>query len=489
MATYRILFCASEAYPLIKTGGLADVAGSLPRALQHLRHDVHLVLPAYRAVMDQLRHPAHLRVETRVMGQAVRILQTLLPGSRVPVWLIDCPELFDRPGNPYHDEHGEAWPDNARRFAVFNRVIISLALNRCGLNWQPHVVHCHDWQTALVPALLETETRRPATLFTIHNLAYQGVFDRATFESLQLPEFFWHYERLEYHQHFAFIKGGLVFADRLNTVSPHYAEEIRTRAFGHGMEGVLQHRARRLSGIINGIDTRTWNPGTDEYLPYKYNRQHLPARAGNKRALQQRFGLPQDSEVMLLGLVSRLAEQKGIDLLLGVLPKLLRLPVQLAIVGSGHKAYEKALRQAAQAHPDKLAVHLGYDEGHAHLVEGGADAFLMPSRFEPCGLNQMYSQRYGALPIVAPVGGLVDTVVDASVENIAAATASGFIMTEVSEAGLLGAIERAMMLFTEKNTWQQLMRTGMKQDFSWNKSAEAYTALYAQALRDNPRPV
>lgn len=488
MATYRILFCASEAYPLIKTGGLADVAGSLPRALQHLRHDVHLVIPAYQAVMQQLKHPAHLRVQMHVQGFAVRILQTLLPGSRVPVWLIDCPQLFDRPGNPYHDAHGEAWHDNAQRFAVFNRVIVSLALNRCGLNWQPQVVHCHDWQTGLVPALLEAEARRPATLFTIHNLAYQGVFDRATFEQLQLPEYYWHYERLEYHQHLSFIKGGLVYADRLNTVSPNYAEEICTPAFGHGMEGVLLHRHTRLSGIINGIDTRTWNPGTDAYLPHKYNRKNLTNKALNKQALQESFGLPVHNGVMLLGMVSRLAEQKGIDLLLAILPKLFRLPVQLAIVGSGNKLYEQALRQATQAHPDQLAVHLGYDEGNAHLVEGGADVFLMPSRFEPCGLNQMYSQRYGTLPIVAPVGGLVDTVVDASTENLGAGTASGFVLSEVTETGLLDAIKHALKMFADQGTWRQLMQTAMQQDFSWNKSAEAYTALYAQALRDNPKP-
>jgi starch synthase len=486
MEPYRILFCASEVYPLIKTGGLADVAGSLPRALKKLGHDVQIVLPAYPGVIAQLKHPPTLKVEFRIQNHVVGIRHTTLPGSRVPVWLLDCPELYQRGGNPYHDQFGEPWHDNAERFAVFCRVVTAMAMNRCGLNWQPQIVHCNDWQTGLVPALLAQETQRPATVFTIHNLAYQGVFDRATFEQLELDESFWHYERLEFHNHFSFLKGGLVFADRINTVSPTYAREIQTTEFGYGLQGVLQHRADRLSGIINGIDHDVWNPGTDAYLPHKYNHQHLPGKALNKQALQQKFKLAQHAEVLLLGLVSRLAQQKGIDMLLAILPDLMQRPLQLMLVGSGDKLYEKALLDAASQFPGRIGVHIGYDEASAHLIEAGADVFLMPSRFEPCGLNQMYSQRYGTLPIVTPVGGLFDSVTDANEDNLLQQTASGFVMRDVDETALLQAIDRALALHADQDSWKKVMRTAMKLDHSWAHSAHDYAHLYTQALSDNP---
>ncbi len=489
MATYRVLFCASEVYPLIKTGGLADVAGSLPHALSKSGHDVRIVIPAYHDVMRKLKHPPKVLLETRVQQYALRICQSTLPGTRVPVWLIDCPELFDRPGNPYHDEQGQPWPDNAQRFALFCRVIVLLAMNQCGLQWQPHVVHCNDWQTGLVPALLSPDSKRPATIFTIHNLAYQGIFDRATFDELQLPEWYWHFERLEYHEQLSFIKGGLVFADHINTVSPNYAHEIQTAEFGHGLEGLLQHRADRLSGIINGIDTQTWNPGTDDLLAHKFNRQRLPDKQLNKAALQQHFKLPQDNDVLVLSLISRLAEQKGIDILLAIIPELLKQPVQLVILGSGNKSYEQLLQKLARKWPQHIGLHLGYDETLAHLIEGGADAFLMPSRFEPCGLNQMYSQRYGTLPIVAPVGGLLDTVVDTNTATLANNTATGFVMEAVDETALMKAIDRCIDTFAQKEVWQSIMKTAMQQDFSWVKSAEAYSQLYAQAIEHNPKSV
>lgn len=489
MEPYRILFCASEAYPLIKTGGLADVAGSLPHALKKLGHDVRIVLPAYTDVLAQLKHPPLLQVETRIQDHIVGIRQTTLPGSRVPVWLVDCPELYRREGNPYHDQHGHPWPDNALRFALFCRAVTAIALNRCGLDWQPQLVHGNDWQTGLVPALLSQAPQRPATVFTIHNLAYQGAFDRATFEQLQLDESFWHYQRLEYYNQVSFIKGGLVYADRINTVSPTYAREIQTAEFGHGLEGLLQHRAERLSGILNGINTEIWNPGTDTYLPHKYNHQHLPGKARNKQALQQHLGLAQEPHVLLLGLVSRLARQKGIDMLLAILPQLEQRPVQLALLGSGDKAYEQALLAAANRHPQTVALQLGYDERLAHLIEAGADVFLMPSRFEPCGLNQMYSQQYGTLPVVTRVGGLADTVVDADADNYAQGIASGFIMTEINETALLQAIDRAITLYADQEGWKKLMRYSMRLDRSWAHSAKEYAELYACALRDNPNPL
>ena len=488
MSSYRILFCASEVYPLIKTGGLADVAGSLPHALTKMGHDVRIVLPAYQTVLAGLKHPPKVLLETTMDGYGVRISQTTLPGTRVPVWLVECPELYDRPGNPYLAVNGEPWPDNAQRFALFNRMIVAIAQNQCGLQWQPQVVHCHDWQTGLVPALLESASKRPATVFTIHNLAYQGVFDRATFEQLQLPEYYWHYEHLEYYGQFSFIKGGLVYADRINTVSPNYAREIQTPAFGCGMQDLLQHRADRLSGIINGIDVKVWNPGSDDLLAHKFNRQHLANKRLNKQALQRHFALPVDNDVLLLAVITRLAEQKGIDMLVALLPTLIKKSIQLVLLGSGNKKYETQLKHAAQTWPDHVGVHLGYDETLAHLIEGGADAFLMPSRFEPCGLNQMYSQRYGTLPIVAPVGGLLDTVVDATEKTIENHTATGFVMADLSASELGLSIDRCLKLFQDKSRWQGMMKTAMQQDFSWVKSADAYSRLYEQAMRDNPKP-
>ncbi|MGD8408343.1 MAG: glycogen synthase GlgA [Thiohalophilus sp.] len=485
MSTYRVLYCSSEAYPLIKTGGLGDVAGSLPRALQQLGHDVRLVLPAYREVMQSLPHRPRLCVETRVGIYPVRIWQTTLPGTRVTTWLVDCEPLYDRPGNPYLDADGDPWPDNARRFALFCEVVALMARDQFGMDWQPGIVHCNDWQTGLVPVLLEDPPGpRPATVFTIHNLAYQGIFDRATFEHLNLPEPMWHYERLEYHGQFAFIKGGLVYADRLNTVSPGYAKEIQTAMFGHGMEGLLSHRSDRVSGILNGIDTRTWNPGTDPLITQRYNWQHLDDKLPNKLALQQHFGLPQQEEALLFGMVSRLVEQKGIDLVLESLSLLFKLPLQLVILGSGAKRYEQALHKAADQYSQQLGVEIGYDEQLAHAIEAGSDLFLMPSRFEPCGLNQMYSQRYGSLPLVTPVGGLADTVVDANQDNLQQGAASGFVMAGINRAALQGAVQRALLLYQQPDSWRQLQKAAMKKDFSWAKSASSYTQLYAQALRD-----
>lgn len=484
MSTYRILFCVSEAYPLIKTGGLADVAGSLPRALYHLKHDVRLVMPAYRSVMAVLKTRPKLRYQSHIDGYPVGILQTTLPDSHIPVWLVDCPPLFDRPGSPYHDTQGISWTDNDRRFCLFNKVIVQLANNQFAMDWQPQLVHCHDWQTGLVPALLNVQAQRPATVFTIHNLAYQGLFDRQSFEQLGLPKYLWHNTQLKHDDGYAFIKGGLVNADYINTVSPNYAREIQTPAFGHGMQALLQNRATHLSGITNGIDDRTWNSATDKLITQTYNRQNLNKKFINKQSLQQHFKLAQRDDVFVMGLVSRLVKQKGIDMLIDILPQLMAMPVQLVILGSGDNIYEQALLDAAEKYKGKMGTQIGFDEALAHQIEAGIDVFLMPSRFEPCGLNQMYSQRYGSLPIVTPVGGLSDTVINASDEHLADSTARGFVMAEVSKSALLQTIERALQLYQNKSAWLKLQHTAMKADFSWSNSAESYSSLYAQALLD-----
>ncbi len=477
----KILFAASEAHPLIKTGGLADVSGSLPAALKRLRQAVRLVIPAYPQAKQRagdLKPVGSIRLPGST--QVMTVLEGRMPGSGVIVWLLDYPPAFGREGNPYVGPDGRDWPDNAERFALFCRGVVAIAQDRAGLDWRADVVHCNDWQTGLVPALLSLETVRPATVFTIHNLSYQGIFPAETFVRLGLPHELWHYRGLEFFNHLSFIKGGLVYADRLSTVSPTYAREIQTPEFGYGLDGLLRHRAEALRGILNGIDLQEWDPAHDPHIPCHYDAEHLTAKRGNKRALQEELGLPA-SDQLLLGSVGRLVEQKGVDLVIACIDRLLELPLQLAVVGSGDPAFEQALQEAAERHPHKMSLRLGYDEGLAHRVEAGADAFLMPSRFEPCGLNQLYSLRYGTPPIVHAVGGLADTVVDASPEALKEKRATGFCFYYASPEVLFHSVERALALYEKPALWEQLARTGMAQVFDWRSSARQYLQLYEEA--------
>jgi starch synthase len=481
----RVLFVTSEAHPLMKTGGLADVSASLPRALQSLGHQVQLLMPAYRDALAAAGPPGVKLAATRdVAGHHVRLLETRLPGSRNKVWLLDCPALFDRPGNPYHDAEGRAYADNAERFMLLCRVGALLAEDAFDLGWRPEVVHCNDWQSALVPLLLHARQPRPALVFTIHNLAYQGLFPPADFERLGIAAHYWHPDALEFHGQFSFIKGGIVFADRVTTVSPSYAREIQTGEFGHGLDGLLRHRAPVLSGILNGIDTTAWNPSRDPALALNYGATTLARKRQNKIALQAEMGLDTDPAAPLLAFIGRLAEQKGIDLLLEALPVLLGHPAQAVMLGSGDPAYEAALAALADAHPGRFALRIGYDEALAHRIEAGADVFLMPSRFEPCGLNQMYSLRYGTVPVVRNVGGLADTVVDATPETLADGSANGFSFSGADAAALVGAARRALAAQADAPLWARLQLTGMRRDFSWRHSARAYEQLYRDALAD-----
>ncbi len=478
----KILFVTSEAYPLIKTGGLADVSGSLPQALDALGHDVRIVMPAYADVLAGLGKLPSKRIHQ--IGGAIEIFETKLPGSQVPVWLVANDGAFDRSGNPYLAENGKSWPDNAERFALLCRVAVEIAMNRVGFAWKPQIIHCNDWQSGLIPALLDDEPDRPATVFTIHNLAYQGVFPPETYRQLGLPQRFWSPAALEFYGQLSFIKGGLVYADRINTVSPNYAVEIQGKEFGCGLEGLLKERNDRLSGIINGIDEDAWNPATDPHLAAHYAKDDMAGKAENKAALQQRFNLEQDPEVAVIAMVGRTVQQKGIDLVIEALPELMELPLQLVILGSGEKKYEQTLKHWNSLYPDRIALSLGYDEALAHLIEAGADLFLMPSRFEPCGLNQMYSQRYGTVPIVRRVGGLADTVEDATLDNLIEARASGVIFDEAEAEELLEAVHRALKLFANKTLWEQIRKVGMGKNFSWHRSALKYIELYDLVLQD-----
>ncbi len=479
----KILYISSEAFPLIKTGGLADVAGSLPIALSKQGEAVRLLLPAYPQVMQQVENARQL-ASGHYYGLEVSLLETHLPNSDVPLWLVNCPAAFERAGGPYMDNDGQPWHDNALRFALFCRVAVDIALNRLKLSWQPDIVHCNDWQSGLVPALLQPYKQRPATVFTIHNLAYQGLFSHQTFLDLELPADLWHSDRLEFYDQLSFIKGGLVYADRINAVSPTYAREILLPESGYGLNGLLQHRQARLSGILNGIDQTVWDPATDPHLVANYDSRRLAQKRKNKTALQKQLGLPVDAKIPLVGMISRMVEQKGLDIILAAMADIVNLPLQLVILGSGERHYEIQLVKWANNHPDKLNVVIGYNETLSHQIEAGSDMFLMPSTFEPCGLNQLYSLRYGTLPIVRNVGGLADTVVDANDINRKNKTANGFVVTEQSADALLATLNNALALYQQTTAWKKLQLSAMKGDFSWQRSAEHYIKLYQQALSD-----
>ena len=478
----KILYLSSEAFPLIKTGGLGDVAGSLPAALLKQSQDVRLLLPAYPEVLKN--SSKHKKIaSSSYYNLPLELIETRLPGNNVIVWLVDCPAVFNRPGGPYTDHHGNAWEDNALRFAVFCHAAVDIALGNLNLQWQPDVVHCNDWQTGLVPALLSLHKKRPATIFTIHNLAYQGVFDQETFSDLNLPPELWHLDGLEFYNQLSFIKGGIAFADKITTVSPKYAEEILEPENGHGLDGLLTHRANQLTGILNGIDDKYWNPGSDKYLSQKYNRRSLDKKVLNKTDLQQEFLLPVDAAIPMIGMVSRLVAQKGLDIILQSLATLLMQPLQIVILGTGDIHFEIQLSQWEKYYPDRIKVIIGYNESLAHRIEAASDMYLMPSTFEPCGLNQLYSLRYGTLPIVTPVGGLADTVINADEKNISNKTANGFVLKEKSAVILLTTVKYALTLYQKPKTWHQLQLTAMSNDFSWQTSAQRYIALYNEVLK------
>jgi starch synthase len=434
-------------------------------------------MPNYQAI--KTAEEIYYKSTVRVNNTDVNILETCLPGTKVIVWLVDCPEFFDFPGNPYVDEQGNAWANSAERFALFCRIAVEVGMNRGYLDWTPDIIHCNDWQSGLVPALLSLEASRPSTVFTIHNMAYQGLFPKATWGSLNLPKQLWEPGGIEFNGMLSFIKGGLAYADRITTVSPTYAREIQTAEFGYGLEGLLSYRNDVLTGIINGIDADQWNPETDSNISERYNISTLNKKQLNKTALQNKLSLPVD-DIPVFALVSRLVEQKGIDLLLECLPEMLTLPLQFVLLGSGEKRFERQLSIFAESYPDKVAITIGYDEALAHLLEAGADIFLMPSRFEPCGLNQLYSQRYGTVPLVRKTGGLADTVIDAFPETLCNNTATGFVFNEATSGTLMETIKRALIVYSQPETWKQLQSSGMQKDYSWNKSAKEYNALYEQ---------
>ncbi|MES9824829.1 MAG: glycogen synthase GlgA [Candidatus Thiodiazotropha endolucinida] len=483
----KILFASSEATPLIKTGGLADVAGSLPAALNNIGQDCRLILPGYPDVLEKADNLQSL-TQLEIAGETspVRLLQGSCGPHRVPLYVIDAPHRFNRAGNPYLSPEGMNWPDNAERFSLFCHAVTELALNRIDHDWQPDVVHANDWQTGLIAPLLSTQENRPASLFTIHNLAYQGLFDHATFLRLGLPDELWSYHHLEFHDQLSFIKGGIALSDRVNTVSPSYAAEIKTAEFGYGLEGLLNHRKNHFSGVLNGIDYHEWDPLNDRHIDTPYSAESFADKRNNKLALQQEYGLPEDENIQLFGYIGRLVDQKGVDLILQVLPGIMDAGAQIVMLGSGNKDLEHALEKISNRYHSRVGVFIGYDEGLSHRIEAGCDSFIMPSRFEPCGLNQMYSLRYGTVPIVRRTGGLADTVVDVNPTTLVNGSATGFVFDNADGSSLWGAVEHAINFYRRSATdWEILARTGMQQDFSWEASAQHYLELYQTAI-DEP---
>lgn len=482
----NILFVASEVAPFAKTGGLADVTAALPKALARLGHDVRIILPRYREVKAVKGSLTRRQIRTVIqLGSRPlegALAETAMPGSRVPVYFVEQPALFDRDG--LYQTRGVDFPDNLERFSFFSQAVLGLVPQ---LNWRPEVVHAHDWQTALaithlrVMKAADPQWRSVAGIFTVHNLAYQGLFPRDAWELTGLPSEMFRVEGLEFYGQINCLKGGLLAADRLSTVSPTYAKEIQTPALGCGLEGVVRGRRGHLVGVLNGIDVEEWNPQTDPHLTARYDATRLEGKARCKTALQRQQRLPQQP-VLLIGMIQRLAEQKGIDLFLKAAARLFSLPVQIVMLGTGERSYHDQLTALAKQFPDRLAVNLRFDEALAHQIEAGADAFLMPSRFEPCGLNQMYSLRYGTVPIVHRTGGLADTITDVSEDALITRKATGFVFTDYTAEALVRAVQRAVKRFSQRRTWTQLMRAGMRRDCSWERSAREYVKLYEQAL-------
>jgi starch synthase len=482
MSGVEVLAVASEFYPLIKTGGLADVAGALPGALAAEGVKVRTLLPGYPQVLAVVAAAEPVHAYRDLFGGPARVLAATTGGA--DLFLLDAPHLFAREGGPYVDAAGRDWPDNARRFAALGRAGADLAQGRLAA-YAPDIVHAHDWQAGLTAAYLHYDRReRPGTVFTVHNLAFQGQFDANLLASLGLPARAFDRDGIEYYGGIGYLKAGLRLSDRLTTVSPTYAAEICTAESGMGLEGLLRGRADRLTGILNGIDTTVWDPDADPLIAERYSRLALGSRRACRADLRRRFGLTPHLEAPLFGVVSRLSWQKGLDLLLEALPALIAGGGQLAVLGSGDAELQAGFAQAAQTYPGRVGCLFGYDEALAHAVQAGADVIVVPSRFEPCGLTQLCALRYGALPLVARVGGLADTVIDASPMALAAGAATGFQIAPVSAPMLEHAVRKALALFRKRRAWRRLQMNGMATDVSWVGPAKAYASLYRGVIAE-----
>ena len=476
MSELKVLSVASEIFPLVKTGGLADVVGALPAALAREGVEIRTVVPAYPAILAKLTNAQPAHAYDDLFGGPARVLAGKASG--LDLFAIDAPHLYDRPGNPYLGPDGLNWPDNAQRFAALARVGADIGLGAVDA-FRPQVVHAHDWQAALAAAYLYyADGPRPGTAITIHNIAFQGHFPSSIFGELGLPPYAFTIDGVEYFGGVGYLKAALRLSDRITTVSPTYAREIMTPEFGMALDGLLRSRAAVVQGIVNGIDDMVWNPATDAALPQTYSALRIDMRVRNKTALQTQMGLAPSVDRPLFGVISRLSDQKGLDLLLQALPDLIAKGGQLALLGSGDPLLETGFSAAATARPDSVGCVLGYDEKLAHLIQAGADFIVVPSRFEPCGLTQLCALRYGAPPIVARVGGLADTVINANEAATAAGVATGVQFYPPSTDALTYALDRALEIGRDPAVTRRLRLNGMRSDVSWRGPAKRYAALY-----------
>lgn len=470
-------------FPLIKTGGLADVSGALPVALKSSGISVKCLIPGYTAVLDKIENKVHLGTLEVFDNISCDLISATIPNTKVDVIVIKHAGLYERDGGPYTHPNGHDWSDNPMRFGVLSKVASLLSIYQSFWDWVPDIVHCNDWQTGLTPYYMHhlgiTEAK---SLLSIHNIAFQGNFDPYWIHILELSPQDYKVEGFEYYQQLSFLKAGIYYADQISTVSPTYSLEIQTEEFGFGLQGLLQQRSDDITGILNGIDTNEWNPQKDPFLPQAYSVNDLSGKALVKKTLQEKLHLISDPTQPLLGVVSRLTHQKGLDIFIESMPELIELGCQFAVLGGGEKSFEAQFLAYAEQYPNQVSVTIGYNEPLSHLIMAGADVFIMPSRFEPCGLNQLYGLRYGTPPVVTKTGGLADSICHTNDESIKQKTATGFVIENVNKMSLLVTIKQALSIWRDQKTWMEIQKNGMRKDVGWKNSANAYISLYRKLL-------
>lgn len=486
---YNVLFVSSEVYPYSKTGGLADISNSLPQALNSIGNEVRIVTPKYgqlderRLQIHEIKRMKDLPIEFNGKKHKFSIKSSFIHGknTKAQVYLLENNDFFKNKGIYQNIRTKKDFTNNDERYMFFCKTVLEILEV---LHWKPDIIHCNDWQTGLIPAYIKTFYKNNPlisdikTIFTIHNLAYQGNFPKSSFKKSGLPEDILTEDKVLHGGKFSFLKAGLVYADKISTVSEKYAEEIRKdKTYSCGMEKILEKRKRDLSGILNGIDYSVWNPNFDKHIPYRYTYQEIPLKYENKRELLQKFKFEYSEDIPLIGMITRLVDQKGFDLVADSFDQLMKLNLQMIILGAGEEKYQNFLTKMKKKYPDRLIIHIGYDENLAHLIEAGSDIFLMPSKYEPCGLNQMYSLIYGTIPVVRNTGGLSDTVDDYKKKN-----GNGFLFDKYDSKEMIKTIKTALEVYKDKDKWYELIRNGMAHDFSWKASAKKYTALYKKIV-------
>ncbi len=481
----QVLAVASEIYPLVKTGGLADVTGALPKALSRFGIETHTLVPGYPSLLALARLHPPLMAFDDLLGEAAMLRHLEIDG--LSLFVLDAPTLFDREGGPYVDQHGTDHSDNWKRFAVLSLAAAEIAAGALP-GWRPDLVHCHDWQAALTPVYMSHIGSTVPVVLTIHNLAFQGQYSSTLLPYIGLPPEAYSVDGLEYFGDISYLKGGLMMADHITAVSPTYAREILSPTFGMGLDGVLNARLDRLQGIVNGIDNDVWNPATDSYLPYRYDAKTIRNKKRNKALLLERFGL-EAGDGPLFSAVTRLTWQKGMDMLAEVADEILYRGGRLIVLGQGDHDIEDALKSTAARFPGRMAVSVGYNEQTAHQIHGGSDAIIQPSRFEPCGLTQLYALRYGCVPVVSRTGGLSETIIDANDAALTARAATGFQFHPVRPEGLRHALRRAADAYEDRRQWARMQLQAMRADYSWDRSAENYADVYARLTRDRAQSV